>query len=299
MSTLTLFFALIEGLFLVGFLLILRLHLQQKGTAESRRRLWIKYAWYLGIVNFFLLLTFWGYPYFHLGLGAIIFLGLREFFRALRHKGLEAYATFGLCLGLGVFVSSIFLTPAWFYPVVVILLLLVFVRPFFSGNPEQAVQKTGLTILAVWYVSVLTSHTMFIYQAPSGPFIVAFLYTVLAINDGFAELLGRLAGSRPLCPAISPGKTVGGAVGGLLAALAGSLVFSFLLQGIPLYLCLLAGVLIGVAGQTGDLVSSALKRDLGLKDFSQLFPGHGGVLDRFDSLIFTAPIFYGFLKLVS
>jgi phosphatidate cytidylyltransferase len=299
MSTLTLFFALIEGLFLVGFLLILRLHLQQKGTEESRRRLWTKYAWYLGIINAFLLLTFWGYPYFHLLLGAIIFAGLREFFAGLRHKGLQAYDTFGMCLGLGVFAGSLILAPSAFYPVVVVMLLLVLVLPILSGGPDQAVQKTALTLFAVWYVSVLTSHAVFIHAAENGPFRMAFLYTLLAINDGFAELLGRLVGSRPLCVTISPNKTVGGAVGGLLAALIGSLVFSFLLQGIPLHQCLLAGALIGVAGQTGDLVSSVIKRDLGIKDFSSLFPGHGGVLDRFDGLIFTAPMFYGFLKLIS
>ncbi len=299
MNTLTLFFALIEGLFLLGFLLIVRLHVLKKGTEESRKRLWTKYAWYLGIVNVFLLLTFWGYPYFQLLMGAIIFLALREFFGALRHKGLEAYESFGICLGMGVFGASLVLTPAAFYSVVLLLLLLVLAVPIVSCSPELAVPKTAATLLAVLYISVLASHTSFIQSAENGPFRMAFLYTLLAINDGFAELLGRMVGSKPLCTAISPNKTVGGALGGLLSVLGGSLVFSFLLQGIPLYQCLLAGALIGLAGQTGDLVSSAFKRDLGIKDFSNLFPGHGGVLDRFDGLIFTAPIFYGFLRLIS
>ncbi len=299
MNTVTLFFSLIEGLFLVGFLLIVRLHVMKKGTEESRQRLWTKYAWYLGIVNVFLLLTFWGYPYFHLMMGAIIFLGLKEFFAALRHKGLEAYDTFGICLGLGVFGSSLILTPPAISPVILVMLLLVLVLPIFSGGPDRAVQKTATTMLAVLYISVLTSHTVFIQSAENGPYHMAFLYTLLAINDGFAELLGHMVGSKPLCVTISPNKTVGGAVGGLLSVLGGSLVFSFLLQGIPLYQCLLAGVLIGVAGQVGDLVSSAIKRDLGIKDFSNLFPGHGGVLDRFDGLIFTAPLFYGFLRMIS
>lgn len=283
----------------MGFLLILGLHVMKKGTDESRRRLWTKYAWYLGIVNGFLLLTFGGFPYFHLMLGAIIFLGLREFFGALRHKGLEAYSTFGMWLGLGGFGSSLILTPPAFYPVVLAMLLLVLILPVFSGGPDRAVQKTATTLLAVWYISVLTSHSVFIHNSENGPQHMAFLYALLALNDGFAELLGRLAGSTPLCASISPNKTVGGAVGGLVAVLVGSLVFSFLLRGIPFYQCLLAGALIGVAGQMGDLVSSAIKRDLGLKDFSNLFPGHGGVLDRFDGLIFTAPVFYGFLRLIS
>ncbi len=299
MSTVKLFFALIEGLFLVGFLLIVRLHRKRPGEAAARRRLWTKFAWYLGIVNAFLILTFLGYPYFHLMMGALIFLGLREFFHALRHGGVPAYEPLGLGLGLAIFGASLFFPPPAFYPAALGLLLAVPVMPVLTGDPEFAVQKIAATLLAAGYVSLLASHTVFIISTENGPQRLAFLYTLLAVNDGFAELLGRLAGSTPLCAAISPNKTVGGAVGGLLSVLGASLVFSFLLPGIPLYQCLLAGGLIGVAGQVGDLVSSAIKRDLGLKDFSSLFPGHGGVLDRFDGLIFTAPLFYGFLRLIA
>ncbi len=298
-NALILFFALIEALFLVGLLLIVRLQIMGKGSEESRRNLWTKYVWYLAIVNLFLLLTFWGYPYFHLMMGAIVLFSLKEFFVALRGQGLAAYHTLGMCLGLGIFAASLALAPAAFYPVSLLLLLSVFLPPVFSGDPAHAVRKAGVTVLAVFYISVLASHAIFIHGMVHGPFRVAFLYTLLAVNDGFAELLGRLLGSRPLCPAISPHKTVGGAVGGLLSVLAAALLFSFLLKGISLPRCLLAGLLIGMAGQAGDLVSSAFKRDLGIKDFGQLFPGHGGMLDRFDALIFTAPLFYGFMSLIS
>jgi phosphatidate cytidylyltransferase len=178
-------------------------------------------------------------------------------------------------------------------------LLLGALAPVFSHNPEGAVRKTGALTLALVLISGLASHTLLILNLPEGSLYLAFLYALVTVNDGFSELFGRAWGSKPLMEAISPNKTLGGALGGLLSTLAGSLLFSFLLPHLSLYQCALAGGLVALAGQVGDLVFSALKRDLAIKDFGALFPGHGGVLDRFDSLFFAAPFFYGFLMLVT
>lgn len=291
-------FILIESLFFVGFGLIVFINRRRQSPQEARRRLWTKYVWYLIIVNSFLILIFLGYPFFQLAVLVIVLGGLREFFSGLSVKGTKTYKTFGICLGLVIGGSAVFLSPPGFYLAALLLLLLVLILPVCSRHPEFAVEKTSSTLLAVFFISILTSHLCFIENLENGPSLLAFLYVLLTLNDGFSELFGRMLGKKPLCEKISPNKTVGGAIGGMLSTLAGSLIFSFLLVRLPLYQCALAGLIIGTAGQLGDLVSSVFKRDLGIKDFGSLFPIHGGVIDRFDSLIFTAPIFYAFLRLI-
>jgi len=113
-----------------------------------------------------------------------------------------------------------------------------------------------------------------------------------AAMDAFSQLWGRLLGRHRLCPRLSPGKTVEGSAGGLLTTLALSLALGcWLPRMIRPQLAALA-LLTALAGLAGDLAFSAVKRRLGIKDFSGLLPGHGGVLDRFDSMIFAAPAYY-------
>lgn len=120
----------------------------------------------------------------------------------------------------------------------------------------------------------------------------AFVVLVTATTDSFAQLSGRLLGRRRLCPRLSPGKTVAGLWCGLGVAVLVSLLLGFLVpeaHGVRLALLGLSTAL-GAVG--GDLLFSAIKRRIGVKDFSALLPGHGGVLDRFDSLLLASPVFY-------
>ncbi len=113
-----------------------------------------------------------------------------------------------------------------------------------------------------------------------------------ACMDAFSQLWGRLLGRHRLCPRLSPGKTVEGSAGGLLTTLALALTLGCWLPGVIRPQLAALALLTAVAGLAGDLTFSAVKRRLGIKDFSGLLPGHGGVLDRFDSLIFAAPVYY-------
>jgi phosphatidate cytidylyltransferase len=129
-----------------------------------------------------------------------------------------------------------------------------------------------------------------------GAWAVLFVFLTTWACDTGAFFVGRTFGRHKLAPQLSPGKTREGAIGGLLAALVvGSVLGNVLHLGSPL--SLLLGVVSGVLGQVGDLVASAIKRELGLKDFGALLPGHGGILDRFDSLLLTAPAIYYILLL--
>ncbi len=127
-----------------------------------------------------------------------------------------------------------------------------------------------------------------------GEWLVIYVTTSTWLSDVGALFIGRRFGRTPLAPEISPNKTLEGSVGGLLASLILGGAFGVFLHIPPLHAFVLS-LLCGMAGQVGDLSESALKRDLGLRDFGDLLPGHGGILDRIDSLLFAAPMAYYYI----
>ena len=128
--------------------------------------------------------------------------------------------------------------------------------------------------------------------------LLVMVFAVAVGGDTFAYFIGSAVGGPKLCPHISPNKTIAGSVGGLLGSILCAIVVGrlFSLGGAAPYPALwgdvLVGLLGGFAGQVGDLFESMVKRHCGIKDFGTIFPGHGGILDRFDSVIFTAPVIY-------
>jgi len=150
------------------------------------------------------------------------------------------------------------------------------------------------------YVSALFGHIVLVRKLPYGSFAIWFIFVTAWLSDTLAFAVGKRFGRNKLIPAISPKKTVEGALGGLL----GSVLFNFIYAmicslGLGLNVNYLAvffmAVIAGVMSQIGDLAASAVKREYNLKDYSNLLPGHGGVLDRFDSVLFVAPTIYYFM----
>ncbi len=139
-------------------------------------------------------------------------------------------------------------------------------------------------------------HLAFLTTSENYRPIILWLLLCVELNDVFAYITGKLFGRRRLCPRTSPNKTVAGAVGALvlttiIASVLGHYVFEGQPLDTPVHLIAL-GVIISVAGQSGDLMLSSIKRDLGIKDMGAILPGHGGVLDRFDALLFVLPATY-------
>jgi phosphatidate cytidylyltransferase len=164
-------------------------------------------------------------------------------------------------------------------------------------DPATALARAGLTALGAGYVGGLLGFAVVLRQAPDGPRMVLAAALTTWAGDMAAFYVGRAWGRRPLAPALSPGKTVEGAAAGLLAstlvAAAGTLG---LWPGSALPWAL-AGTLAGLAGQVGDVTESLVKRGLGAKDSGRVIPGHGGLLDRLDSLLFALPVLYGLHRL--
>lgn len=163
-----------------------------------------------------------------------------------------------------------------------------------SQQRQSMMLDAAATMMSVMYVGWLFSFLVLLRALPQGAALVTLLLGMITLTDSGAYFVGRTLGKHKLCPALSPKKTLEGSLGGLLlsAGLGYALGPHFGLT--PLHgLALGAGV--SLLGQVGDLWESALKREVGIKDAGELLGGHGGVLDRFDSLAFAAPFFYLYL----
>ncbi len=174
--------------------------------------------------------------------------------------------------------------------------LAVLAVPIFRGRFENMVQRTCLSVLGVVYLGWLFAHLSFLINLPHGPALALFLLLLVALNDVSAFILGKLFGRHKLRPTLSPGKTWEGAIGATLAVLAAALLLRGHVSWIPMPHLILLALLISIGAILGDLALSVIKRDLGLKDWSAAIPGHGGILDRTNSLVFTVPLFFHYVR---
>jgi phosphatidate cytidylyltransferase len=161
----------------------------------------------------------------------------------------------------------------------------------FEADLARTPQRVGLAVLGAAYPGILLAMLVRLRQLPDGLAWLGLTLAVTWLNDTGAYFAGRAYGRRKLYPRISPSKTWEGAVGGLLASIGAALIVKALgwLPQLPWWGSVVVGAGAGVLGPVGDLSESMLKRAYGAKDSSSLLPGHGGVLDRIDALLFTAP----------
>ena len=181
----------------------------------------------------------------------------------------------------------------------------VFVRQFPQKLNPDSIVTMSVTLFGLIYVAWLGNFiTRVNFVNPQGRYFVMFLVVVTKFTDIGAYLVGSTLGRHKMIPRISPKKTWEGTVGGVVAALGGSLLCMVLLEtplteaGMTLRHAAVLGLLLGVAAVIGDLAESLIKREAGVKDSSTVLPGHGGALDLVDSLLFTAPLLYVYLRLV-
>ncbi|MFZ5562943.1 MAG: phosphatidate cytidylyltransferase [Thermodesulfobacteriota bacterium] len=162
-------------------------------------------------------------------------------------------------------------------------------------------------VMGLVYLPLTLSYLVVIHQDANGPLWIMFLVFLVFLGDTGAFYGGRFFGRHKLLPAVSPGKTVEGALGGMLATVGVGVVINFFFPVLPWGLAmarlpwvtaLIFFVVVSIVGQAGDLFESTMKRDAGVKDSGALFPGHGGILDRIDALLFAIPMAYLFKEYV-
>lgn len=158
-----------------------------------------------------------------------------------------------------------------------------------AGSAKRTASGIFILIVPVWCLA----HLTFYFQTTGWRRSLMFLLICVWVSDSAAYYAGRAFGRRKLAPAISPNKTIVGSVAGILGSVLSAVVlrwFSFVSW--PVYFVILAGFFLSIVAQFGDLAESMIKRDAGVKDSGALIPGHGGILDRVDALLFTVPVFY-------
>lgn len=157
---------------------------------------------------------------------------------------------------------------------------------------DQAFTFVTKSCLGLLYVSITPATVAWTIQANNGLEWFFCLLSVVFAGDIGAYLFGVALGKTKIAPALSPNKSLQGAFGGLFFSLVAALSFKYFLPAVPLYVLAICGVLGGLLGQIGDFFESLIKRVAGVKDSGSIMPGHGGVLDRLDGVLFAAPLFY-------
>lgn len=268
-------------------------------SPEHRARLLRIYRSWLILVPLMLAPILMGAAWTIGAFGILSLLCYREFARA---TGLFRETAVSLVVVLGILALAFAALDHWyglFVALAPLTLAVMAAAAIVADRPRGYIQRVGLGAFGFLFFGACLLHlAYFANDADFRPILLLILVTVEA-NDVFAYICGKVFGRRKLCPNTSPNKTVGGGLGAVLltmplVALIGHHVFRGSAIDTPAALVAL-GLIISIGGQFGDLMLSSVKRDINVKDFAALIPGHGGFLDRFDSLILVAPAVFHFV----
>ena len=228
----------------------------------------------------------------------VIMIGVREIAHAYRKGGIELP---GYVLMIA---ATVLLVATWngeteglavsaglTIPILMFTLLLISQKDF--------IKRSTSAVFITFYLAVLGGFILLLANHPDGALRILALVVLIACNDTFAYIAGVLLGKHKLAPSISPKKSWEGVIGGAIASIVGgSLIFHYLFE-VNWIVGAAIGVMTVITATCGDLIESAIKRDLAIKDMSNLLPGHGGIMDRLDSALFTAPAVWFAFELIA
>ncbi|MHB1418371.1 MAG: phosphatidate cytidylyltransferase [Bacillota bacterium] len=246
----------------------------------------------LGGIPLVVVINYVGGTTFAVVVALLSILGLGEFFRLIRHSEIEPQVFLGYVGGLFIVVSA--------FPGVHIsdsVVITAITLGFFLSAlciPRWSLTGSATSLMGVLYLG-LFRYLIYLREMPGGFEVVLALFIFNWVADSGAYFSGKAFGRHLMAPRLSPKKTIEGAIGGVLASVAAALVMTLLGLHVPQLVVM--ALLVAVTGQAGDLVESAFKRSAGVKDAGGILPGHGGVLDRFDSLLISLPVVYYYFQL--
>ena len=240
---------------------------------------------------------------FFVSLCIITVIGLYEYFTAVASSNIKPMKNIGILMGILtlilIFNKNGFII---FVPFLTFVMLILLSIPVFSK--KYNFYGAGVTIIGILYIPLFFGFIYLIRAIPDkGLYLVWFVFIASWFTDTFAYFAGRAFGKTKLCPDISPKKTVEGAVGGTIGSIVGCVIYGVLIDKmtvvhIPVIHLFIIGFVGAIISQIGDLAASSIKRNVGIKDYGKIMPGHGGVLDRFDSILFVAPIIYYYITYI-
>src|SRR5213593_362522 len=290
----------VAALLLLAPLLIFITTRAAKSTADKRKELWDRYRSWIWLALFIVIPILAGAFWAILAVATLSFLCYREYARI---TGLFRERTISFIVVIGILLITFAELDNWYRLYVALFPLtvaLIAIGGLIPDQPKGYIQRVGLGVLGfALFGSALGNLGNMANDWNYRPILLLIIFAV-ELNDIFAYICGHLFGRRKFVPNTSPNKTVGGSLGAIvltapLFALGAQFVWRNTALDTPVRLFGL-GIIVSVVGQFGDLMLSSIKRDLGLKDTAKLIPGHGGILDRFDSLILVAPAMFHYVN---
>ena len=233
--------------------------------------------------------------------------GMYEYNKAFKSAGYNLVPFIGylscfevFLIGLNLDYSKILTIISFGLPIIVILSFIYAVLTKLKTN----IVDVALSVFSVIYIPVMFSFLKLILNLENGRLYIWFVIFGAFACDTLAYLIGSKFGKNKLCPDVSPNKTIEGSIAGIVGTMVICAIISFVTNtyfdtNFNIILVVLMGAVLSVVGQIGDLAASSIKRYCGIKDFGNLMPGHGGILDRFDSILFIAPVMYALVYISS
>ena len=290
------------GLMVISPVIIQVLTAIGKADAKLRKDLWDRYWSWLVFIPLMFGPVVLGAIWVIAGTVLLALACYREFARA---TGIFRERTMSALVVVGILACGAAVADHWygfFVAIPPLMLGIMAAAAILADMPRGYIQRLALAVFAFLLFGVCFGYLGYFANDVNYRAIIWWLISAVGLNDIFAYITGKSFGRRKLAPNTSPNKTVAGSLGALVltttfAAVLGHWVFRGTKMDMPVHL-ITVGLIISVAGQFGDLTLSSIKRDLGIKDWANTFPGHGGFLDRFNSLIFAAPAAFHYLSFI-
>lgn len=221
---------------------------------------------------------------------AVVFIALNEFYKAFNAKNIKPLFNIGYIFAGYLLIKNIYGLDTQYSYVVAFILFLISIT--YLLRCKNDILDIAITFLGIFYIAIFADFIVLtINDFELGKIYVWLIFVIAFATDTFAYFSGYLFGKHKLIPKVSPKKTIEGAIGGILGSTICAILFGYIfkLNIVPL---VLIGSIGSIVAQFGDLFASSIKRYVGIKDYGKLIPGHGGILDRFDSVILVAPFVY-------
>lgn len=255
-------------------------------------------------IPFIILVSYFGRIFFLIFVLGVALISFYEFSALSKNKSAQPLTFIGL-FSIALIIFNIYFNWIDFYLLAIIISVLLLGYELFRSK-SSSILNLGVTYLGIFYIGLFASSILQIREFykfsdqlyEQGGFLIISILATIWICDSAAFFLGSAFGKHKLFPSVSPKKSWEGAIAGFFFALITMIASQFLvLDFLSFTDALIMGGFVGTIGQIGDLIESLIKRDAAVKDSSSLIPGHGGIFDRFDSLIFTAPFIYFYLSM--
>jgi len=291
---------LIYFLIVFGICLIINLLISIR---EKKTDAWARTLGWVIVIPAFTISAYFGGVVFLIAVMLLVSIGAEEFYFLAERSRIRPFKITGTAFSVLLPLIAFLGGSEAFHVAAVLLALIILALPIYKRQIKKDlttdIQASSITILGILYVGWTSGYLILIRNMPSGFNFILFFYLLIIANDVSSYYFGKLFGKTKIFQFISPGKSLQGALGGLVATIGAAYLLSYLPPVKEFRYVLLLGVLISISGQLGDMVESSLKREAGIKDAGGLLPGFGGILDRFDSLIYASPLVYLFLVLIT